>query len=158
MCHDVGFEISPCGPFSGRTVMRLKHLGVAAALGVFGAISQGSVAKADAIYTYTGFPMVSIFGSAFAGQGVLFSFITPTLLPANLSFATNNPVPVISWIGAAGAISETSDSSNNPFLAALRFQTDSSGIITGWDWSFGSSVPNDLTMGSFAPLLGLPPP
>jgi hypothetical protein len=74
------------------TVMRLKFLGAVAALGFLGAFSQGSVATADAIYIYTGFPMHEdqsvfqgqpVFGSALAGEGLLFSFITPTLLPPN---------------------------------------------------------------------------
>jgi hypothetical protein len=139
--------------------MRSKLLGVVAALGIFGAFSQGSVANADAIYTYTGFPMTAIFGSALADQGVLFSFITPTLLPANLSlgppfFGVDVDVPVISWMAAAGGISESSDSSNNPRLLAFRFQTNASGIITGWNVGVGSSVPNDLAMFSVAPLLG----
>ena len=70
------------------TVMRLNFFCVVAALGIFGAFSQGSVATADAIYIYTGFPMYEdqstfegqpIYGSALSGEGLLFSFITPTL-------------------------------------------------------------------------------
>jgi hypothetical protein len=87
--------------------MRLKLLGAVAALGVLGAISQGSVANADAIYTYTGFPMDAIYGSALEGQGVLFSFITPTFLPPNLNFDSPR-VPVISWSAAAGPYSASS--------------------------------------------------
>jgi hypothetical protein len=85
--------------------MRLKRLSVFAALGVLGVFSQGSVANADAMYTYSGFPMYeeqsvfeghAVYGSALAGQGLLFSFITSTFLPPNLNF--NSPqVPIISW-------------------------------------------------------------
>jgi len=87
-------------------VMRLKLFGVVAALGILGAFSQGSVATADVIYTYTGFPMhedqstfegIPIFGSALLGEGFLFSFVTPTFLPPNLSLGGGVGVPVISW-------------------------------------------------------------
>jgi len=152
--------------------MRLKLLGVVAALGVLGVISQGSVATADAIYTYTGFPMHEdqsvfegqpVFGSALAGQGLLFSFITPTFLPPNLSLApvvARVTVPVISWMAAAGPYSLSSASSNNPNLPELRFQTDTSGIITGWSISLHSSLTTTqpaLSMQTFAPLIPAPP-
>jgi hypothetical protein len=151
--------------------MRSKLLGVVAALGIFGAFSQGPVANADAIYTYTGFPMTAIFGSALADQGVLFSFITPTLLPANLSLGpagASVDVPVISWIAAAGAVSTSSSNTTSNSdcrangsaigcLFDLRFQTDSSGLITGWNFEFESratATTPDFVMASVAPLLG----
>jgi hypothetical protein len=147
------------------TVMRLKLSGVIAALGIFGAFSQGSVATADVIYTYTGFPMhedqstfegIPIFGSALLGQRVLFSFITPTFLPANLSLGPSGVnVPVISWSAAAGPYSISSDSSNSSLLP-LRIQTDTSGIITGWDVSLEGNVtatPAHLNITIVAPLI-----
>jgi hypothetical protein len=151
--------------------MRLKLLSVVAALGVLGAVPQGSVATADVIYTYTGFPMHEdqstfeghpVFGSALQGEGLLFSFITPTFLPANLSLApvvARIAVPVISWMAAAGPYSLSSASSNNPRLLDFRFQTDTSGIITGWTISLASNVTTtqpSLSMQTFAPLI-LPP-
>ena len=141
-------------------VIRSKLFGVVAALGIFGAFSQGSVATADAIYTYTGFPMVAIFGSALAGQGALFSFITPTLLPPNLSIppvGIGITVPVISWIAAAGAVSASSSSTTSN-LFDLRFQTDASGSITGWSFGFESratATTPDFVMESVAPFRGL---
>jgi hypothetical protein len=154
--------------------MKAKLLGVATAtvLGVLGAVPQGSVATADVIYTYTGFPMhedqstfkgYPVFGSALQGEGLLFSFITPTFLPANLSLApvvARVAVPVISWMAAAGPYSLSSASSNNPNLPELRFQTDTSGIITGWSISLHSSLTTTqpaLAMETFAPLIPAPP-
>jgi hypothetical protein len=146
-------------------VMRLKLFGVVAALGILGAFSQGSVATADVIYTYTGFPMhedqstfegIPIFGSALLGEGFLFSFVTPTFLPPNLSLGGGVGVPVISWSAAAGPYSLSSASSNNPVLSDFRFQTDASGIITGWDVVSSSSVTTTLpglAMITVAPLI-----
>jgi hypothetical protein len=144
---------------AGRTVMRLKLSGVVAALGVLGAISQGSVASADAIYTYTGFPMHAVFGSALAGQGVLFSFITPSLLPPNLSLSLSNvpsvAVPLISWTAAAGESSASS--SGNIGFFDLHLQTDPSGSITGWHF-YLSSTPTLTTAGvTISSLAPLPP-
>jgi hypothetical protein len=108
-----------------------------ATVGILGAFSQGSVANADAIYTYTGFPMTALRGSL-DGQGVLFSFITPTFLPPNLSLGPPGVgvnVPVISWMAAAGPVSAASMSSTPNFFD-LRFQSDASGLITGWSFGF----------------------
>jgi hypothetical protein len=134
--------------------MRLKLLDVVATLGVLAAISQGSVANADAIYTYSGFPMHEDpgLGSALEGQGFLFSFVTPTLLPANLSQG-GRPVPFISWSAAAGPYSVSSASGN--YNLDLELQTDSSGIITAWYITFGAIVnpPTPfLTATTLAPL------
>jgi hypothetical protein len=145
------------------TRMRLNLLGAVAAFGVFGAFSPGSVATADVIYTYTGFPMhedqstfegVPIFGSALVGQGFLFSFITPTFLPPNLSLGANLiAVPVISWIAAAGPYSL----SYHPVLDALLLQTDASGDITGWNIvvSGGATATTALSMETIAPAKGV---
>jgi hypothetical protein len=73
-----------------------------APLGVLALIGATSPASADAIYTYSGFPLQSVYGSTLAGQRLLFSFVTPTLLPANMSLGTGGTssagvaVPVIS--------------------------------------------------------------
>ena len=98
-------------------------------------------------------------GSGLSGQGVLFSFVTPTLLPANLSLepvAARVAVPVISWTVAAGPYSYSA-SSNSPALLDLRFNTDTSGIITGWAVQLSSSItttlPPSLTMITAAPLI-----
>jgi hypothetical protein len=129
------------------------------ALTLFGAILPALPADADAISTYTGFPMEAIIGSAVAGQGFLFSFITPTLLPAHLTLDPNNEfvvVPVISWTADAGPYSVSSSSPNSPTLFDLHFQTDSAGLITGWHISLGSSVTAtapSLAMGTVAPLI-----
>jgi hypothetical protein len=133
--------------------MRLKLFGIVATLGIFGALLQGSVATADVTYTYRGFPMhedqstfegIPIFGSALLGQGFSFSFITPTFLPANLSLdpvAERIAVPVISWSAAAGPYSVSSASTNDPrTLFDLRFNTDATGIITGWSIGLSSSA------------------
>jgi hypothetical protein len=161
-------ELADCdrldhGHRSGGSLMRLKVFGVVAALGIFGAVSQGSVANADVVYNYTGFPMhedqstfedVPIFGSALLGQRMLFSFITPTFLPPNLSFSSPQ-VPVISWSAAAGPYSFSSASSNTPRLIELLFQTNASDIITGWRVLSASSATTTLPslfMGTTAPL------
>jgi hypothetical protein len=141
------------------TIMRF---GAVAALGIFGAFSQESIATADVLYAYAGLPMhedqstfegVPIFDSALLGQRLLFSFITPTFLPPNLSI--NSPlgvqVPVISWSAAAGPYSISSASSNTPRLITLLFQTNASGIITGWSLDAASSATTtlpSLAMGS----------
>lgn len=130
--HD-GRPLEFCCRGEGRMKRRVSDL--IGALTLFGAILPALPADADAIYTYTGFPMEAIIGSAVAGQGFLFSFITPTLLPAHLTLDPDNDfvvVPVISWTADAGPYSVSSSSPNSPTLFDLHFQTDSAGLITGW--------------------------
>jgi hypothetical protein len=136
---------------------------VAAMLGCLGSVSQMSIANADVVYTYTGFPMQTQLGTAFAGEGVLFSVVTPTFLAANLNF-TNSPqlsvdVPFISWMAAAGPYSRSPGGYLS--LGDLHFQTDTSGLITGWrfqvfpsDSGAPAPTPGLLGLASFAPFPG----
>ena len=102
-------------------------------------------------------------GTAFAGEGVLFSVVTPTFLAANLNF-TNSPqlsvdVPFISWMAAAGPYSRSPGGYLS--LGDLHFQTDTSGLITGWRFQVFPSdrggpapTPGLLGLASFAPFPG----
>jgi hypothetical protein len=126
----------------------------AATFGLFSVLQVS--ANADVLYVYTGFPMQSVRGSALTGQGVLFSFITPTFLPGNLTLpaADSIAVPVLSWnigIGPYSAVSSSGDTS----LFDLQFQTDSAGIITGWNIGFSltaTATTPSLVILSLAPL------
>jgi hypothetical protein len=116
-----------------------------------------AAAKADAVYTYTGFPLHATVGSALEGEGVLFSFITPTLLPSNLSFNINSnnglAVPVLSWSAAVGTHSASNSTNNTTSaLAILQFETDTSGSITGWSFSAVSfPTSNHFIVGGVGP-------
>jgi hypothetical protein len=85
----------------------------------------------------------------------------PKINPAaNLSLApavARIAVPVISWMAAAGPYSLSSASR----LLDLRFQTDTSGIITGWSIGLTSdqavTTQPHLFMGTLAPLILTPP-
>jgi hypothetical protein len=139
--------------------MNTKLLGAATALGFLSTILQVSIGNTDVLYTYTGFPLDSVIirpqqqGPALGGQGVFFSFTTTTFLAANLSLNPNQfiAVPVNSWSASAGPYSQSGSGSTGLF--ELSFQTDLSGLITGWNLFLGTPGP-DVTLNviSVAPL------